>query len=142
MKKVFEDEFMDLQSEFVSLCLELVGKSVDKIYLYISIEKKSKMFNTFFEVNREVKTLNQLGLGNDLIMQFLRLGTGDIDKVKQVCDAHGMKIPTEMKMCYEVNTGRYNVDCKYESVCSVKTGVSAGEVFMKWIQEIKEKAES
>lgn len=36
MKKVFEDEFMDLQSEFVSLCLELTGKTIDKKYIYIN----------------------------------------------------------------------------------------------------------
>lgn len=40
-------------------------------------------------------------------------------------------------MHYDVSTGRYNVDYKYESVCSAKTGVSAGEVFMKWFIENK-----
>ncbi len=36
MKKIFEDEFMDLQSEFISLCLELTGKTVDNIYIYFN----------------------------------------------------------------------------------------------------------
>ena len=43
----FEDDFMDLQSSLISLCLEVAGQKVDKVYVYCSIEKKSKMFNVF-----------------------------------------------------------------------------------------------
>ena len=35
MIKGFEDAFTDLQSEFVSLCMEYTNESVDKIYIYI-----------------------------------------------------------------------------------------------------------
>ena len=138
MSKQFEDEFMDLQSEFISLCLEVTKKRVDKIYAYVSIEEKSKMFNAFFEVNGEIKTLNQLGINNVLMMQFLKLGTGDLDKMKLVCNEYNMRVPTELKMYYDVNSGKYNADYKYEEVCSGKTGISAGEVFMNWINEKKQ----
>ncbi|GAA0086304.1 hypothetical protein UT300007_27430 [Clostridium sp. CTA-7] len=137
MKKVFEDEFMDLQSEFVSLCLELTGNTVDNIYIYISIEEKSKMFNAFFKVGKELKNLNQLDINNSSIMKFLKLGTEDIERIKKLCNDYTMPIPSEMKMYYEVNTGKYNVDCKYESICSVKTGISAREIFMNWFMENK-----
>lgn len=137
MSKIFEDVFMDLQSEFVSLCLELVEKKADVIYIYISNEDKSKMFNAFIETNGEIKTLNLLGLDKALIMQFLKIGIDDIDKIKEVCTEYNMKTPTEMKMIYNVQTGKYNVDLKYESVCSSKTGISAGEVFAQWIQRVK-----
>ncbi|EGT3606049.1 DUF600 family protein [Clostridium perfringens] len=137
MKKVFEDEFMDLQSEFVSLCLELVGNNVDNIYIYISIEEKSKMFNAFFRKGEELKSLNQLNIDNSLIMQFLKLGTEDIEKIKNICNKYNAPIPSEMKMSYDVSNGKYNVDYKYESICSEKTGISAGEIFMKWFMENK-----
>lgn len=138
MKKIFEDVFMDLQSEYVSLCLELVGNNVDNIYIYISIEKNSKMFNSFVKTSNEIKTLNQLGLDSSLIMQFLRIGTGDIEKIKDICNEYNMPVPTEMKMIYDVKTGKYNADYKYESICSAKTGISAGDIFMQWIKETKE----
>jgi len=139
MKKIFEDEFMNLQSTFISLCLEVTNKQVDKIYAYVSIEKKSKMFNAFFKVNEEIKTLNQLGINNDLVMQFLKIGTADLEKIKKLCEKHAMPIPTEMKMYYDVKSGKYNADYKYEEVCSAQTGVSAGEVFMNWIDAVKRK---
>ena len=50
MSKVFEDALMDVQSELISLCLEVVeNRDIDKVYAYCSIEKKSMMFNAFFE---------------------------------------------------------------------------------------------
>lgn len=48
MTRKYEDVFMELQSEFIALCLEVAEQDVDEIYAYCSIEKKSKMFNAFF----------------------------------------------------------------------------------------------
>lgn len=137
MGKNFEDEFMELQADFVSLCLEISEQKVNKIYIYCSIEKKSEMFNAFFEIDGKVKTLNQLGVSNALIMQFLKLGTSDLEKVKSVCVKHNMPVPTEMKMLYDAETGKYNAQYKYEEICSEKTGKSAGEVFLEWLSEVK-----
>lgn len=137
MNKVFEDEFMDLQSALISLCLEVVEQKVNKIYAYCSNEKKSKMFNAFFEVNGEIKTLNQLGVPNKLAFQFLKLGTEDLEKVDAICIKYSMPIPTEMKLYYDVETGKYDAKYKYEEVCSAKTGKNAGEVFLEWVSEIK-----
>ncbi len=137
MSPHFEDEFMDLQSELIALCLEVTGNKVDKIFAYASVEKKSKMFNAFFKVNGEIKTLNQLGLDNSLIHQFLKLGTGDLEKIRSVCKSYNKPVPTEIKMHYDVNTGKYSADYRYNEVCSARTGVSAGEIFMNWISEIK-----
>ena len=137
MKRVFEDEFMDLQTALISLCLEVTEKKVNKVYAYCSNEKKSKMFNAFFDVNGEVKTLNQLGVPNKLAFQFLKLGTEDLEKVDAICIKHNMPIPTEMKLYYDVTSGKYDAKYKYEEVCSAKTGKNAGEVFLEWVSEIK-----
>lgn len=118
----FEDDFMDLQSSLISLCLEVAGQKVDKVYVYCSIEKKSKMFNAFFVINNKLKMLNQLGINKALIMQFLKLGTNDLEKVKNICINYDMPIPTEMKMYYDAKTGKYDAQYKYEEICSEKTG--------------------
>lgn len=60
MKKNFEDKFMDIQSDLISLCLEVTEGKVDKIFAYVSIEKKSSMFNAFFQQEGNVLTINQL----------------------------------------------------------------------------------
>lgn len=133
----FEDNFMDLQSEFISLCLELTEQKVDKIYAYCSIEAKSRMFNAFFEVGGEIKTANQLGINNSLVNQFLRVGTHDLPKFSQLCESYGVPTPTEIKMQYDTESGKFDAAYKYDVVCSETTGISAGEVFMNWFDEIK-----
>ena len=59
MKKGFEKSFMKLQSEYVALCLEVPDNSVEKIYIYLSIEEKSKMFNVFVRKADGIYTLNK-----------------------------------------------------------------------------------
>lgn len=137
MGKIFEDSFMDFQSGLISLCLEVAEQEVDKVFAYCSIEKNSIMFNAFFEVNGEIKTLDELGLNGELIMQFLKLGTSDLIEVKNICISNSMPVPTEMKMYYDVKTGKFDAKYKYEEVCSEKTGKCAGEIFSEWISEIK-----
>lgn len=138
MSKVFEDALMEVQSGLISLCLEVVeNRNIDKIYAYCSIEKKSMMFNAFFEVNEEIKTLNQLGIEKRLAMQFLRLGTGYLSKIKDIYKTFEMLTPTEIKMSYEKKTGKFGVKYRYDEICSSKTGISAGEIFMNWVSEVE-----
>ena len=137
MKDIFEDQFVDLQSEFISLCLDFAGQKVNKVYVYCSIEEKSKMFNAFFEIGGEIRTANQLGVSMSEVSQFLRTGTLDLRRFQELCESHHVSTPTEIKMCYDVSTGKYDADYKYDVVCSAKTGISAGEVFMNWLTEIK-----
>ena len=137
MNKVFEDEFMDLQSGLISLCLEVLEQKPSKIYAYCSNEQRSKMFNAFFEVNGEIKTLNELGVPSKLAFEFLKLGTGDLEKVDEICRKYNMPIPTEMKLYYDAETGKFDAKYKYDEVCSLKTGKDSGEVFLEWISEIK-----
>jgi len=137
MKTGFEDKFMELQSELISLCLEVTQKSANKIYAYASIEERSHTFNVFFEVNNEIKTLNQLAIDQKSRLQFLKLGTSDLIKIKELCKEYDHTPPTEIKMYYDVDTGEYNADYRYEEVCSGETGITAYDVFMDWVDEIK-----
>lgn len=40
MSKNFEDEFKDVQSDLISLCLEAAERKVDEVYVYCSVEKE------------------------------------------------------------------------------------------------------
>lgn len=138
MENNFEQELLELQSGLISLCMEVTEGKVDKIYAYASIEDNSTAtaFNAFFEVDNEIKRLRQLDIDRDLSMQFLSLGTDDLDQVAEICDKYKMPTPTEMKMIYDVKSGNFSVDYKYEAVCFTKTGISPGTVFDNWIDEV------
>lgn len=72
-----------------------------------------------------------------MVMQFLKLGTNDLIAIKKLCEEHNMKVPTELKMYYDVKLEKLKADYQYDEICSAKTGISAGEVFMNWINEVK-----
>ena len=131
--KVFEDELMDTQSELIALTLNMVGKAADKIFAYCSIEAKSQMFNVFFELDGQIKTLNEMGTVPSCAMELLRTGTHGLDKIKEVCAKYNYPTPTEIKMIYDVKTKKFNVAYQYKEICSAKTNISAGEVFMNWV---------
>lgn len=136
-KTIFEDEFMDLQSGLIALCLEVLeGKQADKIFAYGSNEKKSKSFNAFFEVNGEIKTLSKMGIRNDLVSQFLKLGTHDLMRLDEIGAKYNMRVPTELKLYYDVSSGQFNAEYRYEEICSSRTGKAAGEVFLEWVAEM------
>ena len=127
---------MELQSEYVSLCVELLGNIVEKVYIYLSIEDKSQLFNVFVKKSNTIQTLNQVVSDRALLMRFLKLGTDDIEKIKSLCKQYKVSTPTELKMTYDVKTGGYIADYQYKPVC---TDISSGEVFMKWVSLERER---
>ena len=128
---------MDLQSGLIALCLEVTQRKVDKIFAYGSNEKHDKSFNAFFEVDGEIKTLGKMGLPKNLVFQFLKLGTQDLLKLDEIGAKYNMRVPTELKLYYDVSSGRFDADYKYEVVCSEETGKCADEVFMEWVAEMR-----
>lgn len=123
MAKIFEDEFMDIQSQIISLCLELVESKASKVYAYGSIEENSISFNAFFEIDGKIQTTNNIVSNADAIWEFLDLGESDLDKIKMLCINHKQVPPTELKMVYDCVSGKFDSQYKYEPICSGKTGI-------------------
>jgi hypothetical protein len=138
MAKVFEDEFMDIQSQIISLCLELVGSKVSKVYAYGSIEESSVSFNAFFCIGGKIKTTNDIVANTEAIWEFLDLGESDLEKIKELCKKYKRVAPTELKMIYDCDSGRFDCQYKYDSICSAKTGIDSSDIFMNWFNEIRQ----
>ena len=138
MEKIFEDEFMDLQAEYVSLCLELFEDRADEIFIYVANEEDVKSFNAFCKVGGEVKTLHEMSFDTSLIFQFLEIGTDDVERFNKLCDKYNMPAPRELKMHYYVRTRKFEAKYKYEPVCSSKMKAHTQDIFEAWVQEIKD----
>ena len=126
MDREFEDEFMDAQSQIISLCVEFAGNRADKVYAYGSIEESSISFNAFFKIDGQIKTTNNIAADTDSIWDFLDLGELHYEK----------PVPTELRMIYDCKSGKIDTEYKYESICSGKTGTDSSEIFMKWLDEV------
>ena len=115
MDRVFEDEFMEAQSRIVALCVEFAGNRADKVYAYGSIEESSISFNAFFNIDGQIKTTNNIA-----------------------ADPDAKPVPTELKIIYDCKSGKIDTEYKYESICSAKTGIDSSEIFMKWLDEVRQ----
>lgn len=131
----FEDQFMEIQSGLIALCMEVTEEKVDKVFAYVSIEKDSQSFNAFFERDGKILTLNELGIPDGLMMQFLELGTEDLDKIRQLCESEKIAVPTEMKMYFDAKTNQYHADYRYAE--EGEESVGAGEGFVAWLREYR-----
>ena len=94
MIKGFEDAFTDLQSEFVSLCMEYTNGSVDKIYIYIYQDTSQKMFNAIFVKGKRVIPAGNFA-DDEASDEFLSIVIKDIDKLVELCDMYQCKGPNE-----------------------------------------------
>ena len=138
MKREFEDEFMDIQADMVSLCLELYGEHPgDIIYIYVSNEKYSRMFNSFIRRDGQIKGMHELGVESSVIWKFLELGSADIKKLQTLCEEYGQPTPYEMKLQYDVSKGSLEADYKYVSQIPAKSNITAGDIFDNWVKEEK-----
>ncbi len=133
--KVFEDEFSEVQTGLISLCMELTRKRVDKVFAYCSIEDNSQAFNAFFEKDGRILKVNQVGAGDETVMNFLKLGTHDLDQLREVCARYGKPVPRQIKMIYNVKTHNFDARISYDSLLDEKK--SAGQAFMEWRNEME-----
>lgn len=138
MAKVFEDEFMDLQADYVSLCLEVMEGIADEIYIYISNEENISMFHIFCRVKGQVKTLGQL-FPASLQRELLMTGGKDIEKINELCKRYGRPAPTEIRLHYAVKTNSLDAHYEYKPVCSGDSYLSPGRVVDAWIEEERKK---
>lgn len=141
MAKVFEDEFMDLISENVSLCTDLLEESncsVDVIYIYMYDAKTNWMYNVFFQAGNKVLYLNDLGLPDRILFDFLDTGMEDIERLQKVCEKYDRPMPCQMKMVFKVKTRGFDAQYDYED----DPDKGPTTLFLEWGQEVERKLAS
>lgn len=149
MTKIFEDEFMEVQSDMVSLCLEYIESKADNIYIYASNENNSLTFNVFFEIKGQIATTNEVNkILSSLNMEvddsierrraILKIGVQDLQKIISICTKYNQPVPTEMKLVYNVNSNSLDAHYQYENIYS-NTDKASYDIFSEWMQQIKNK---
>lgn len=135
----FEDAFMEVQSEIISLCLEfleLTGQDADEIYAYAYQNEHETMFHAFFKKDDDILSAGKLGT-DKLLDGFLDAGIEDVQKLVAVCKKYEHKCPNECKLIYHVICKQF--DAKYEYTdCVAERGISPVESCMNWRREIEQ----
>ena len=152
MEKTFEDQFMELQADMVSVCLEYIGRNAKTIYIYCSYESNMYSFDVFYEVNNVIIHSHKV---NDIITdeskkidtspnrqgQVLDIGIDDLEKIHKLCIANNRDMPTEFKLVYDVEHNNLNTNYKYELQYSNTDDLQPDFIFEKWYEEVKHNVE-
>lgn len=136
MEKIFEDKFMELQSDIISLCLELVENKVNKVYAYGVIEHPIYSFKAFFEVNGKITKMEQITNNHEILREFMKLEISDLKQMKILCDEYHQVCPSELKMIYDCDTKKYKAFFQYNTDIFGEIGFSTA--YFNWRKEIEE----
>lgn len=150
MGKLFEDFFSELQADMVSICLEYASNKADTIYIYCSYEGRAIFGDFFYRINGQMfykhKLNDAISKGNNgfsyetsIARQnaTLKIIKEDLQKINELCQKFNRSMPTEMKLIYDVHTGKFNADYRYDWVYSNIPGKSADDVEKEWFDELK-----
>ncbi len=136
--RVFEDAFMDIQTDMVRLCVELAeDKHPDKIFLYGSIEGRMVSFNALYLLGSELLSASKLTDDSEMVNQFLRIGSGDLGRLLKTCQEYNRPVPTELKLVFDTKTSTLDTHYQYESICNEGSGLTPANVFLAWRDEIR-----
>ena len=138
-ERVFEDDFMDVQSGLVSLCLEATeGIDVELVYIYGSIEGNMTSFNTFFRVSGAVRGLTEVVTDRSIAWQVLDLGTEDLGKLRTLCERYGQPCPTQIRGRYDAVSGGYKASYSYDAIVNdEENGISPATAFDTWMDNVE-----
>lgn len=146
--KEFEDKFSELQADMISICMEYAEGRADKVYVYASCEESIFSSKFFYLVNNKYvkphKMNDALEVGDErydvsLERQFMVLDilNEDIEKIKVLCKEYERDMPTEMKLIYDVKSGNFKAEYKYELVYTYDEIKTATHIFNDWFEEVE-----
>ncbi|WP_332651332.1 immunity protein YezG family protein [Lysinibacillus sp. 54212] len=146
--KEFEDRFSELQADMISICMEYVEDRADKVYVYASREEGVTSSSFFYLINNKYVERHKL---NDALengdkrydvsteRQFMVLDiiNDNVDKIEELCKLYEKNMPTELKLIYDVKSGNFKAEYKYELVYTHDEIKTARYIANEWFEEIK-----
>lgn len=144
---IFKDKLSEIQTDMISLALELAEDKIDTAYIYGSYENNSLSFNSFFAQDNKVYTINkldQLGIENltkDRMFQYLEIGISDLERFITLFQEYKKQAPTQLKLVYDNVNKKANAKYSYEIFYSNSDSLTPEDIFMEWYNEVKEEVE-
>lgn len=146
--KEFEELFSELQSDMISICMEYVEDRADKVYVYASCEEGMTSSSFFYLIKDKYVEAHKL---NDALedgderydvsiergFMVLDIINDNIWKIEELCEKYERDIPTELKLIYDVKTGRFQAEYKYDLVHTNDDIKTADDFADEWFEEIK-----
>jgi len=141
MSKVFEDAFMEIQTDMVQLGIEiceLANNNIDGIYIYCLDDDQIRWFNAFFTRQGKIVHVHELGVDFETQVNFINLGLDDLRKVEPICKQYNQPAPTEMKLVYDIKNRKFSASYQYGPVQDEDTFYQ--DLMTAWENEVAQAA--
>ncbi|MCM3770964.1 DUF600 family protein [Priestia aryabhattai] len=146
--KEFEDKFSKLQADMISICMEYVEDRADKVYVYASREEGIISGSFFYCINNKYVECHKVNdalenederydVSQKRMLMVLRIICEDIEKIEDLCKEYERDMPTEMKLIYDVKSGNFKAEYKYDFVYTHDDIKTADHIADEWFEEVK-----
>lgn len=130
---VFEDEFMDKQSEIISLYKEAMSDIIEMLYVYLYNDESQFMLTAAYRVDGKVVGNVDAGISDDIDEQIYDIITEEIiPELDKICQKYNKEMPVVFKYTYNNQTGAFDSDYLYAN--NIDEEYSCGDEAMKWIK--------
>lgn len=147
----FVDKCSDVHADMISICMEYVENRADKVYVIASCEESVISSSFFFRIhNRYVEchkvndaledSEKRYDVSSDRMFKVLDGLCEDIDRMKELCKEYHQDMPTQMKLIYDVGSGKLRAEYQYELVYTHDDMKTANHIADEWFEEIQSKS--
>lgn len=145
-KYAFENQFSELISDILGVCYEYVEGRAEKIYVYLSNEAQIQYCGCFYKINGRVVRRGKLSTAlqpgelpydekDDVQRRLGEILREDWTKLWTLFRQYERPVPTEIRMVYDVATGKPDVRMRYEPVWSKEKGGFPLKVELEWFAQ-------
>lgn len=132
---IFEDEFMDKQSEIIALYKDAVDESVETIYVFVFYDEYSSMITSAFTINENRCGNLDAGISDEVNNDILDAVEEKIlPELEEICEKHNKPIPQEFRYIYSVKSGAFDADYRYEKDINEIEEYEPGIAAQEWME--------
>ncbi|AYE50887.1 immunity protein YezG family protein [Priestia megaterium] len=144
--KEFKAKFSELQADMISICMEYVEDSADKVYVYASCEENMISSSFFYLINDKYVERHRVNdawenrkydVSTKRQSMVLNIINDDVEKIEELCRVCERDMPTEMKLIYHARSGRFKAEYKYDLVHTNDDIKTASDIADEWFEEVK-----
>lgn len=143
MNRVFEDEFMEIQTEMVQIGVNFAEKAkgkVSRIFLLIFYQGAGFSASIFFKIGNRIlewKDVQIEGGFDTYINLFLQNEYEQAKQLRKLCKSAGRPCPEELRLVYDLVTEGFHAEYGYE----VPKGICMNDLCEVWGSELRAQLE-
>lgn len=145
--KEFEDMFSELQADMISICMEYVEDRADKVFVYASCEEGVISSSFFYLINNKYVKPHKLNdalengevrydVSTERGFMVLDIINDNVEKIKVLCKEYERGMPTEFKLIYDVKSGKFQAEYKYDLVYTNDDVKTAHHIANEWFEDV------